>query len=230
MMNDYLITVLRALLSFTTLFVLVRLIGRKQISQITFADYIVGIVIGSLGANLTINKSLNVISGIIAVAVWCGLNILTGWLALKDLRVRKLIHGEPLIVIDQGQVHSANMAKANYSISDLLMQLREEGVFDITKVEYAILEANGQLSILKKAQQNTPTLYDMRLTAPPQGLMTELIVNGKILKPQLAGLKQDEKWLRGELAARGISELETVILAGIMADGQLYTAIENRQA
>jgi uncharacterized membrane protein YcaP (DUF421 family) len=228
-MNDYMITFLRALLGFITLLVLVRLIGRKQMSQMTFSDYIVGIVIGSLGANLTVNKSLNVISGIIAIAAWGGFDILTSFLALKNLRMRKLVYGEPLIVINKGQIHDQNMSKSNYNINELLMQLREKDVFDPATVDYAILEPNGQLSVLKKAEHTNPTVKDMGLSKAPQGVMTDLIIDGKVLSNHLLEMKKDEAWLREKLQEQGIKELEMVIYAGLFINGELYVASRTAQ-
>jgi uncharacterized membrane protein YcaP (DUF421 family) len=228
-MNDYMITFLRALLGFITLLVLVRLIGRKQMSQMTFSDYIVGIVMGSLGANLTVNKSLNLVSGIIAIAAWGGFDILTSFLALKNLRMRKLVYGEPLIVINKGQIHDQNMSKSNYNINELLMQLREKDVFDPATVDYAILEPNGQLSVLKKAEHTNPTIKDMGLSKAPQGVMTDLIIDGKVLSNHLLKMKKDEAWLREKLQEQGIKELEMVIYAGLFTNGELYVASRTAQ-
>jgi uncharacterized membrane protein YcaP (DUF421 family) len=228
-MNDYMITFLRALLGFITLLVLVRLIGRKQMSQMTFSDYIVGIVMGSLGANLTVNKSLNLVSGIIAIAAWGGFDILTSFLALKNLRMRKLVYGEPLIVINKGQIHDQNMTKSNYNINELLMQLREKDVFDPATVDYAILEPNGQLSVLKKAEHTNPTIKDMGLSKAPQGVMTDLIIDGKVLSNHLLEMKKDEAWLREKLQEQGIKELEMVIYAGLFTNGELYVASRTAQ-
>jgi uncharacterized membrane protein YcaP (DUF421 family) len=228
-MNDYMITFLRALLGFITLLVLVRLIGRKQMSQMTFSDYIVGIVMGSLGANLTVNKSLNLVSGIIAIAAWGGFDILTSFLALKNLRMRKLVYGEPLIVINKGQIHDQNMTKSNYNINELLMQLREKDVFDPATVDFAILEPNGQLSVLKKPEYTNPTIKDMGLSKAPQGVITDLIIDGKVLSNHLLEMKKDEAWLREKLQEQGIKELEMVIYAGLFTNGELYVASRTAQ-
>jgi uncharacterized membrane protein YcaP (DUF421 family) len=228
-MNDYMITFLRALLGFITLLVLVRLIGRKQMSQMTFSDYIVGIVMGSLGANLTVNKSLNLVSGIIAIAAWGGFDILTSFLALKNLRMRKLVYGEPLIVINKGQIHDQNMTKSNYNINELLMQLREKDVFDPATVDFAILEPNGQLSVLKKPEYTNPTIKDMGLSKAPQGVITDLIIDGKVLSNHLLKMKKDEAWLREKLQEQGIKELEMVIYAGLFTNGELYVASRTAQ-
>ncbi|HZW83393.1 MAG TPA: DUF421 domain-containing protein [Candidatus Deferrimicrobium sp.] len=223
-MNEYMLTFLRALLAFITLLLLVRLIGRKQMSQMTFTDYIVGISMGSLGANLTVNKSLSIISGVIAIAAWCGFDILTSFLALKNSRMRRLIYGEPLIVINKGQIHDQNMSKSNYSINDLLMQLREKDVFDPATVDFAILEPNGQLSVLKKPEHTNPTSKDMGLSKAPQGLMTDLIIDGKVLSNNLLEVKKDEAWLREKLQEKGFKDLEAVIFAGLFTNGEFYVA------
>jgi uncharacterized membrane protein YcaP (DUF421 family) len=184
---------------------------------------------GSLGANLTVNKSLNLVSGIIAIVAWGGFDILTSFLALKNLRMRKLVYGEPLIVINKGQIHDQNMIKSNYNINELLMQLRVKDIFDPATVDYAILEPNGQLSVLKKAEHTNPTIKDMGLSKAPQGVMTDLIIDGKVLSNHLLEMKKDEAWLREKLQEQGIKELEMVIYAGLFINGELYVASRTAQ-
>jgi len=120
------------------------------------------------------------------------------------------------------------MAKSRYHIGDLLMQLRQKNVFDITEVEFAILEPNGDLSVLKKPQYNTVTTKDLNIPTNYKGLMTELIINGQIMRYHLKMINVDIEWLLNQLKMRNITNVNDVIFAALQTDGQLYIALKNK--
>ena len=208
------------------LLVLTLIMGRKQLSQITFFDYVVGITIGSIAAVVAVDRRVDVLEGIIAILVWCAIPILIGFISLKNIQFRKLIDGKPIIVIQNGRIINKNMTRERYNMGDLLMQLRDKGIFDINEVEFAILEPNGKLSVLKKSRNNPVTLKDMNVTAPYKGLMTELIVDGYIIKSHLDTIDRDIPWLMTQLESRNVTDIHDVIFAGYMTDGQLYISLK----
>ena len=108
------------------------------------------------------------------------------------------------------------------------MQLRQKDVFDITEVEFAILEPNGDLSVLKKSQYNTVTTKDLNIPTSYKGLMTELILNGQIMISHLEMMNLDIEWLLNQLKIRNINNIDEVIFAAIQTDGQLYIALKNK--
>ena len=120
-MNEYIITFSKASISFITLLILTRLIGRKQVYQLTFFDYIVGITIGSIAANFITDRKANAYDEIIGLLVWSILPMLLGYINLKSLHFRSISEGEPIIMIDRGKVNNKNMKKARYNIGDLLI-------------------------------------------------------------------------------------------------------------
>jgi uncharacterized membrane protein YcaP (DUF421 family) len=138
-----------------------------------------------------------------------------------------MVESEPLIIIQKGNVNDKNMAKSRYHIGDLLMQLRDKDVFDITEVEFAILEPNGDLSVLKKSQYNSITPKDLSIPTKDKGLMTELIINGEIMLPQLKMLHLDVEWLLNQLKTKSIKNIEDVIVAILQTDGQLYIVLKD---
>ncbi|MBO0576555.1 DUF421 domain-containing protein [Clostridium botulinum] len=119
------------------------------------------------------------------------MSILFGYISLKNLSFRKIVDSEPLIIIQNGTINDKNMAKSRYHIGSLLMQLRQKDVFDITEVEFAILEPNGDLSVLKKPQYNTVTTKDLNIPTNYKGLMTEIIINGEIMHSHLKMINVD---------------------------------------
>ena len=220
-MDGYMEILIRAAGAFIALLVLTLFMGRKQLSQITFFDYVVGITIGSIAAVIAVDKSVDVIDGIIALLVWCAMPIIVGYIALKSIAFRRLIDGAPRIVIQNGRIINRNMAKDRYNMGDLLMQLRDKGVFDISQVAYAILEPNGKLSVLKKPQNSPKAPQDIS-----RGLMTELIIDGHIIEEHLANIGKDMKWLLGQLENRNVVNVQDVMFFGYMANGHIYISIK----
>ncbi|HHD2754398.1 TPA: DUF421 domain-containing protein [Clostridium perfringens] len=143
------------------------------------------------------------------------------------MKLRLLIDSEPLIIIENGEVNYKNMKKARYNIGDLLMQLRDKDIFYITEVEVAILEPNGTLSVLKKAEYSSLTVSDFNIKKPKTDMMVELILDGVILTSQLKKINKDEKWVVKELKKRNINDLKTVVFAGLQSDGQIYIVTNN---
>jgi uncharacterized membrane protein YcaP (DUF421 family) len=214
--------VFRSALAFLALLLLTRLMGKKHISQLTFFDYVTGISIGSIAAAISIDKTINTTYGIVSLLIWSGLTISAGYLSLLNLRAMKIIDGEPTLVIRNGKVLEKNMAKIQYNIEDLLMLLRTKGVFDPSEVEFALLEANGELSILSKSQYRPLTPKDIRLATDYIGMVNILVVNGKIIRENLVQTGLTEQWLIEQLKLKGMDDLKEIVLVTLDTKGNLY--------
>ena len=206
---------------FVLLLILTRIIGKKFLGQMTFFDFVTGITIGTIGGAYVTTEvnGANVLFGPIFLTIFV---FLTGVLTFKSIPARKIIEGEPLVVIQNGKIFENNMRKIRYNSDDLLMQLREKGVFDLTEVEFAILEPHGQLSVLKKSQYLTLTPKDMNFSTNYKGVSSEIIRDGKIVAQNLEQNKLTHEWLFNQLAAQGVSKVEDVYLATLSTDGVLY--------
>ncbi|MDP4178455.1 MAG: DUF421 domain-containing protein [Bacillota bacterium] len=226
-MNEHLILLFRSILTYLVLVIFTRVMGRKQISQLTYFDYVVGITIGSIGAEVAITKNVKIIDGIISLVTWSALTILTSEITLKNIKLRLLIDSEPLLIIDKGKVIYKNMKKAKYNIGDLLMQLRNKDIFNITDVEIAILEPDGKLSVLKKAELTSVTVGDMNIKKPKVGMMMDIVLDGNILSSHLPLIKKDEDWIKSQLKSRNINNIKDVVYAGIQADEQIYVVTKD---
>jgi Predicted membrane protein len=201
--------------------------GRKQISQLTYFDYVVGITIGSIASSTAIDKNITMGEGIFSITIWSILTILISEITLRNIKLRLLIDSEPLLIIDKGKVIYKNMKKARYNMGDLLMQLRVKDIFYITDVEVAILEPDGKLSVLKKAEKSLVTVEDVNITKPKTGMMVEFILDGKILHPHLLQINKNEEWVLEQLKLRNIYDINNVIFAGMQADEQIYIVTKN---
>lgn len=221
-MNEHFMLMFRSISTYFVLLAFTRIMGRKQISQLTYFDYIVGITIGSIAAVVAVDRNIDVIDGIVSLTVWSVITVSISEITLRNIKLRLLIDSEPLIIIDKGKVIYKNMKKARYNMGDLLMQLRNKDVFYITDVEVAILEPDGKFSVLKKAEQTSVTVGDMNIQKPKTGMMVELVLNGIILYSHLYLIQKDEDWVKSQLKARNVDNIKNVIFAGIQADEQLY--------
>ncbi|GKX68172.1 DUF421 domain-containing protein [Inconstantimicrobium mannanitabidum] len=226
-MNNYLILFLRSVATYLVMLLFTRIMGRKQLSQLTYFDYVLGATIGSIAAVASVDKNVNVFEGCFSIIIWSLITLLISEITLKNIKLRLLINSEPLLIINNGKVISKNMKKAKYNIGDLLMQLRVKDIFYITDVEIAILEPDGKLSVLKKAEKNTVTAEDMHIQKPKSGMMVELILDGNILYTHLEQIQKNEEWVLEQLKLKNVHNLEDVIFAGLQADGQIYIVTKN---
>lgn len=226
-MREYFFAFLKSTISYIALLSLTRIMGKKQLSQMTSFDYIVGITIGSIVAAISVDRRINDIDGIIATMCWAVLPIVTGYIGLKSIKFRRLTDGESSILIDKGQVNDNNMRKARYNMKDLLMQLRQKDIFDLAEVDYALLEPNGQLSVLKKQEYHNVTLKDLNIKTPYKGLVIDVIINGEVLYNHLNMIKKDEEWLKKELKNKKVEDINKIIYAGITNDNKLEVVLMN---
>jgi uncharacterized membrane protein YcaP (DUF421 family) len=225
--ETYFFGVLKALLAFVVILILARWLNKEQLSQLTFYDWIVGITIGSMAANLTNEPEGRILEHVVILVVFSAAAYLTGMMTVKSRPLRKLIEGEPTVVIHNGRILEHNMAKLHYNVDNLLNQLREKNVFNIEDVEFALLEGNGGLSVLLKSQKRPLTPSDLGIPTSYEGLSSEIIVDGQVIYQNLKQNNLDEQWLIAELRKRGYNSPRDIVLATLSSDGELY--IDNKK-
>lgn len=216
----------RLILSFVLLLALTRIMGRKEISQMTFFNFVSAIAIGTLGASLAIDSSISVRNGVLALAGWTIFTIVMGVIDLKSKAFRKAVEGVPRVVIRKGEVMDAELRKVRLDLDALNVMLRKKNVFSIKEVDYAIFETDGTLSVMKKEkdqpltkgyQQTFSGLSPTHQVAIP----TAVIEDGKVVVNNLTELHLDEDWVKEQLASQGITDMADVFYAEIQKDGTL---------
>lgn len=212
--NELFNVVIRGLLSLITLFLVTKLIGKKQVSQLSLFDYVIGISIGNFAAEMTINLESEELYGIIAVLLFGGIAYLVSVGTMKSIKLRRFFMGSPTILIEHGKILQDNFYKVKYDINDMLEQCRVNGYFDISEIDYAIVEANGELSILAKSEYLPVNRNDMKLKVSKNGLCANVIINGKVMYNNLKKINKDEKWLNKELKLKG-KDISDIILATV---------------
>ena len=221
-MNEGLVVAVRSVIGFFSLLIFTRIIGKEQISQLTFFDYVLGITIGSIAASLTTDLSSRAWPHWIGLLSWAALGYLMELITLKWRYAAKYLEGEPTIVIMNGKIMEKTLKKMKYRASDIMALLRNKGVFDINQVDFAIIEPNGQLSVLKKPEHLPLTPKDMKIKVMSSGISTELIYDGIIIEENLKQLGKDKSWLEKELRKLGIKDVSEVFLVTLNPAGSLY--------
>ncbi|MGY0693912.1 DUF421 domain-containing protein [Virgibacillus sp. FSP13] len=221
-MGETLVVAVRAIIAFFTLLIFTRILGKQQVSQLTFFDYILGITIGSIAASLTTDLTSRSWPLWVGLFMWALLVYIFQWITLKGHRFSKYIDGEPTVVIMNGKIMEDVMKKIRYRADDLMEQLRGKGVFDINEIEFAVLETNGKLSILKKSQYQNVTPKDLNISVSYKGMSTELIYDGRVIEENLQQVDRDKSWLENQVKAHGLESFSDVFLAIINSSGQLF--------
>ncbi len=196
--------------------------GKKQISQLTFFDYCVGITIGSIAATMSVDQNVKIANGLMALLIWGLFPFILAYLSIKSMWFTKIVDGSPTILIQSGEVLDKNMKKTFLSIEELMLLLREKGTFKVSDVEMAILETNGQLSILLKSDQQPMTPHVSNVSVPPEQGPTILIMDGKLLKKGIKERGYSEEWLLKEIQNKGAMDFNQVFLAQIDSNGKVY--------
>lgn len=172
--------------SFLTLFVLDKLMGHRQISQMSFFDYVVGITIGSIAAEMATNLDKSWYYGVIAMSVYAAIEILFSFLSRKSTKARKVLNGNPIILISGGKISKSALKKAKININDLIIQARNQGYFDISEIDYAVMEDNGSISFLPYPIYRPVTPQDINKNPVRTGLVVNLVVDGKLQKDAIS--------------------------------------------
>ena len=224
---NFLEVVYRTFLSALTLFLLAKAMGRKQIGELNTFDYIIGITIGSIASEMTVNSDVSLINCIVAMAVLSLIGILTSYGTTKSMFLRRFFTGCPIILIENGKIIEKGLNKARFDINDLLQECRINGYFDISEIAYAVMEANGRISFLLKSKYTPVTLSDMKIKASKKGLCVNLIIDGNIMMEHLKNINKDSAWLLTRLENMGYSDYSNILLASCDTKEQITVYLKS---
>lgn len=213
--------VYRTILIYLIVLVVVRLMGKREIGQLSPFDFVVAIIIAELAAIPMESTSMPVWEGVIPLVTLAVLEVLLSYAALYSPFLRRVLDGQPQVVIRNGHILKHELRHARYNLNDLLAQLREKGVVNICDVEFGVLETSGKLSVIPKSQKRPVTPEDLGMPTGYEGLPTVLVMDGLVLKDNLRLAGLDENWLRERLAEYGL-ETRSVFLAVLGTDGRLF--------
>ena len=208
---DIIKVILTALLSVAALYIVTKIMGHKQVAQLDFFDYVSGITIGSIGAELATELE-EPYRPLIALAIYGFSSLVLNLLAHKIPRTRKYINGTPTILMDGDKLYRKNLKKAKLDLSEFMLLCREQGYFDLREIQTAVFEHNGKLSILPKASARPATPEDLKIPAKMTYIGVDVIMDGRVMGENLSRMGRDEQWLKKRLRSQGHTDVAEIFL------------------
>nr|WP_312579187.1 DUF421 domain-containing protein [Sedimentibacter sp.] len=199
--------------SAVVMFLLTKIMGKKSISQLTMFDFVIGITIGSIAAEMATSLETDYLKPLLAMVVYALLSILISYAMTKSIVLRRFLYGKSLILFQDGEINDKNLKKSRLDVSEFLTQCRNSGYFNIGNLQTAILEPNGKISFLPLSTQRPATPKDLKINPQSEKPLVNVVIDGKILQNNLKFTGNDEKWLYRKLKAQGIQDLSEVFLA-----------------
>ena len=209
---DFLMIVIKSIASLLALFIFTNALGKKQINQLNMFDYVIGISIGNVVAEMTVNKEVIFLDGVIVMGIYSFISIFISFITTKNITLRRIISGTPITIIEKGKIIESSLIKTKLDINELLEEARIDGYFDISEIEYAIMEANGKISFLPKSKYKPVTSNDLKLKTNYKGICTNVIIDGEILINNLKSINKDEKWLLTRLNNLNYKDIKNLLL------------------
>ncbi len=219
---EFLHLTLELIIGFFSLLLITRFLGKTQINQITPFEFISGLVLGELLGNALYDKDINIFYILYALFLWGFLMFMVGFITQKYMKTRKFFEGNPSIVVKHGKIDFDVLKKEKIDMNELLSLLRGKDVFSIRQVEYALLEPNGTISVLKKSKYENPTIEDLSLPENSVYLPVTFILDGEIIKDNLKDAGFDETWLITQINSQGVSKAKDVMYADWQEDEGIY--------
>ncbi len=212
---------LRTLLIYLSVLLVMRLMGKREVGQLSTFDLVVAIMIAEVAVIPVEDLSIPVYIGLIPMFTLVGAEIFFSFLCLHSRKLRGLIEGHPSIIIANGRIIEREMRRLRYNINDLLGQLREKNIFNLSDVEYAILETSGELSVILKSSKRPLTLEDISIFPGKEELSVPLIVDGEVLDKNLQFTGYSRDWLQQKLHSCSLQP-EDILFASLESGGKLY--------
>lgn len=210
---EHITIIWQAFFSVISLFVLTKIMGYRQISNMSVFDYINSITIGSIAAEMATDIDGNYLKCLTAMIVYAIFAVILSKICQKSLTLRRLINGKAITLYMHGKLYRENLKKAKMDADELLIECRINGYFDLSQIEAIVLEPNGKISILPVSQNKPVTPKDLGLTPVQEELFANIIVDGQILKYNLEHIGKDEQWVHQQLAIQNIKSVDDVFLA-----------------
>lgn len=203
----------RSIFSLVVLFIATVILGKKQVSELSLFDYVIGISIGNFTAEMILVLENQIINGAVAILTFGVIGYLISYITMKNMTLRRFFIGVPTVIIQDGIILCDSLKKVNIDINDLLEQAREAGYFEIADISYAIMEVNGKISFLPKDKAKVPTKKDLGLKEEKTTITSNVIIDSKIMKNNIKNTDKSYEWFIKELKHKGYETYEDILLA-----------------
>jgi len=212
-MDDFLNVLIQSLGAFVVLFIISKILGKKQVAQLEFSDYVVGISIGSIAAQMAIDPEIPFYHFIVAMAIFGGINLILALISRKGAFLKSSIKGKPLIIIEDGKLNFKNVKKSKLDLNEIMAQCRSKGYFYIDDIAYCIFEISGDFSILPKSKSRPLIAKDLGIPQEEVSLQKEVIIDGKIIEDELEKINKSKDWLNKKLKIKDKKQLKNILFA-----------------
>lgn len=220
--------VVTSVVSILVLFLITKLIGDRQMSQLSMFDYINGITIGSIAAELATSLE-EIEKPLTALIVYGIVSFTIAYLTNKSIKLRRIIEGQSLLIYDNGTLYEKNLMKAKLDIDEFLTLCRLQGYFNLEDIHTAILEPNGNLSFIPVAKKRPVTPEDLNLNPSQDYPLANVVVDGHILEENLKSTGKNQIWLEKQLHAQGVSDMKEIILATVDNNNKLNVYLKTHK-
>lgn len=214
-MSDFLNICFRTILILIILFFITKMMGKKQISELNFFDYVVGITIGSIAADISLDIEKDMLAGIAALFIYGFISYIISFVSIKSILARRFFIGVPTVLMEKGKIIESGLKKSKIDVNDLLMVARENGYFNLDEIDYALMEVNGNISFLPKEKEKPVTKKDMKIKCNNEGLTVNAIIDSKYMANNMKAINKDKEWLDHELKVNGYDNYDNILLATI---------------
>jgi len=222
--------VFRVVSMYVFVMIALRVMGKREIGQLSVFDFVVSVMIAELVTIPMENTSVPFYRPFLAIALLAILQISVAFIQLKSHRIRHWVDGEPSVLIEHGKLNDREMRRTRYTINDLLTQMRQNGVANVADVEFAILETSGQLSVFPKSDKRPVTPGDIGQKVDAEIVPMPIIIDGRAVKKTMSILKVDESWLAAEVERRGYGKVKDVFYAAVDNVGNLFLTPKNAKS
>jgi len=225
--NEIFDIILRTILVLIILFCIAKIIGKKQISQLNLFDYILGITIGSIAADISLDIEKNLMAGIVSIFIYVVFSLLISYLTIHNITLRRFLNGVPTVLVEKGKIIENGLRKSKIDVNALLEEARSCGYFNLDDIDYAIMEANGKISFLPKEGNKSVTKKDIGKVKDNSFLVANVIIDETVLEENLNQMKKDRKWLEKQLKIKGYKNEKGILLATLDNNDKLVIYHKN---
>ncbi|SDN55546.1 Uncharacterized membrane protein YcaP, DUF421 family [Paenibacillus sp. yr247] len=224
---DILIIFLRTVLIYFVVFLILRLMGKREIGKLSIFDLVISIMIAEIAVFVIEDTKKPLMDGIVPMLTLVLIQILIAFVTLKSRTVRVLFDGKPSVLIDKGKINREEMKKNRYNLDDLMLQLRQNKILNVADVEFAVLEPSGKLSVLERVEKETEIMTGVNEDVPKgtiryEGLPLPLIMDGKVQDDNLEKIGKTRFWLKNQLQNKGARDFKEVFYCSIDHRGRMF--------
>ena len=215
--------------SMVVLFILTKIMGQREMSQLSVFDYIISITIGSIAAEMATSLESNFTQPLVAMIVYAVVSLSISFINNRFVNLRPILSGKTLVLYDNGTLFKDNFKKAKIDLNEFIVQCRTNGFFNLSDVKTALLESNGKISFLPYSDKRPANPSDFNIKPKEENIATNLILDGKVMYNNLQELGYDTIWLNEILQKQGITKIDNIFLATYYSDGNLSVYLTNNQ-